>query len=108
MARSELDHGGSVPLYVQLAEILREQIKTGEIPAGHIVPSMKTLREEHGCSRGTVTRATAILKKAGLIYASPGKGFFVTKRAEGLAPAASGWAPRPQAGTAGNGCHAVT
>jgi GntR family transcriptional regulator len=76
----EIDHYGPTPLYIQLADILREQITSGEIEPGRPLPSQRTLIQEHGLARGTVARAIAILVEEGLVVIVPGKGAYVPPR----------------------------
>jgi GntR family transcriptional regulator len=78
MPADDLDHDGPVPVYRQLAAILRERIRSGEIPPGRRIPSKKTLTQEYGISGKTVDSATRLLKDEGLIRNSSGLGLFVT------------------------------
>ena len=80
MARTEIDHGDRDPLYRQLADIIRGQIESGEIPPRRAVPSKRMLRQRYDVSARTVDAAMAILRAEGLIEAEPGKGLFVTER----------------------------
>jgi DNA-binding GntR family transcriptional regulator len=80
MARAEIDHGDRDPLYRQLADIIRGQIESGEIPPRRAVPSKRMLRQRYDVSARTVDAAMAILRAEGLIEAEPGKGLFVTER----------------------------
>lgn len=73
----ELDHEGTDPLYVQLAGILREQIKSGELTGR--VPSAKTLAQQYGIATGTAEKALAALREEDLIFSSSGRGHFVRK-----------------------------
>jgi hypothetical protein len=41
-----IDHEGDVPIYVQLAEILRARIESGELPPRRAVPSKRMLMQE--------------------------------------------------------------
>jgi DNA-binding GntR family transcriptional regulator len=79
MARTEIDHGDRDPLYRQLADIIRGQIESGEIPPRRAVPSKRMLRQRYDVSARTVDAAMAILRSEGLIEAEPGKGLFVTE-----------------------------
>ena len=79
MARTEIDHGDRDPLYRQLADIIRGQIESGEIPPRRAVPSKRLLRQRYDVSARTVDAAMAILRAEGLIEAEPGKGLFVTE-----------------------------
>ncbi len=79
VAGMALDFEGKTPLYEQLAQILREQIAAGEIPPGRRLPSKLALRQEYGVSQNTVERALDLLRGAGLIETSLGRGLYVTE-----------------------------
>jgi GntR family transcriptional regulator len=65
------------PLYVQLAEILRELLTSGALPPRSPLPSESYLQQEHGVSRGTVRMAVGILREEGLVITIGGRGTFV-------------------------------
>jgi GntR family transcriptional regulator len=71
----DLDHDSPVPLYEQLAAVLRADIDAGRITVR--VPSELTLVQRHGVSRGTAHRAVMILVEAGYARISRGKGTFI-------------------------------
>jgi GntR family transcriptional regulator len=73
----ELDVDGIVPLWEQLAVVLRGRIERGEIPPGRAIPSKRSLVQEFGISPTTVDRATGALKGEGLLVTVIGKGLFV-------------------------------
>ena len=62
---------------MQLAGILRQQIKAGKL--GPRVPSIMELAAESELSAATVKRALRLLRDEGLIYTVPGRGTFVRK-----------------------------
>jgi DNA-binding GntR family transcriptional regulator len=62
-----------------LADILRAQIESGELPAGRIVPSENTLSQQHGLARGTVVKALDALEREGLVERIQGRGTFVRR-----------------------------
>ena len=64
MAR-EMDRWSEVALYRQLAAILRDQIKAGELEPGQALPSESYLKEQHHLSRGTVKKALELLAEEG-------------------------------------------
>lgn len=66
-----------VPLYYQLATILREQIITGEYRVGDRLPTEADLVAEYGISRITVRQALRSLEEEGLIRREVGRGTFV-------------------------------
>lgn len=72
-----IDHGGPEYLYLQLAALLREQIRSGELPPRSRVPSLTSLAAEHGLADMTVRRALRLLIDEGLIETRPGRGTFV-------------------------------
>jgi DNA-binding GntR family transcriptional regulator len=71
----DLDHDSPVPLYEQLAIVLRADIDAGRIAVR--VPSELTLVQRYGVSRGTAHRAVMILVEAGYARISRGKGTFI-------------------------------
>jgi GntR family transcriptional regulator len=75
-----IDHDRGVPVYEQLAQILRDQIESGELQPERALPSGKTLVQRYGVARGTVDKAIAVLKAEGLVYVLHGKGVYVAKR----------------------------
>lgn len=64
-------------VFRQLADVLRDQIGTGDLPAGSVLPSEATLCQMHGVSRVSVRRAVALLRAEGLVVTVPGRGSFV-------------------------------
>lgn len=70
-----------VPLYYQLATLMRQQIVTGEHRPGDKIPPESKLVEDYGVSRMTVRQAMRSLEEEGLIRREPGRGTFVTERA---------------------------
>lgn len=69
-----------MPLYQQLADLIRGQIERGELPANRPIPSVARLQQEHGLARGTVLHAVRVLVDTGLVYVVPGKGAYVKAR----------------------------
>jgi DNA-binding GntR family transcriptional regulator len=65
-----------VPLYVQLANLLREQILSGEIPPTQPLPSKRALQREYGVALRTAERAFSVLRDEGLIHTVQGLGVF--------------------------------
>jgi len=74
---ADLDPEGPVPLYAQLAEVLRAQIVAGELQPNRPVPSELTLQQTYGVSRDTVRHALRVLREEGLVVAVRGKGTYV-------------------------------
>jgi GntR family transcriptional regulator len=72
--------------YLQLAGLLRADIKSGKITSQ--LPSITMLTEETGLAVGTVRRAINILVQEGLVETVPGRGTFVIERRPGQPGAA--------------------
>ena len=68
----------ATPLYLQLEEILRQEILSGSRREGDKLPTENELVEQYKVSRITVRRAVEELCKEGLVVRHPGKGTFVT------------------------------
>ncbi len=67
------------PLYLQIAEILRDQIRNGDYTAGELLPSEHDLMVEYSVSRNTAQRAIEDLVRDSLAIRIQGKGTFVPK-----------------------------
>jgi DNA-binding GntR family transcriptional regulator len=65
-----IDPSSDRAVYRQLADLLREQIASGELGPGAAVPSELTLMQIHGLSRTTVRRSIAELRSEGLVVVS--------------------------------------
>jgi GntR family transcriptional regulator len=73
-----VDHESDVPVYVQLAGILRGRIASGELAPHRPLPSIRTLMQEHGVADRTARKAVDLLIAEGLAHTVTGKGTFVT------------------------------
>ena len=67
-----------IPLYIQVADSLREQIITGVFQPGSILPKEQTMVETYQASRITIRNALDLLVEEGIIVKRQGKGTFVT------------------------------
>lgn len=72
-----LDKQSPVPLYYQLAEVLRERIHSGQLRPGDQLPAERELSDQAGISRMTARQAVAYLVRQGLLEVKPGIGTFV-------------------------------
>ncbi len=75
-----IDHEGDVPVYVQLADILRARIESGELAPRRPIPSKRTLMQEYGVAGGTIDKAIGILRDEGLVRTVTGRGIYVVDR----------------------------
>ncbi|HEX4817309.1 MAG TPA: GntR family transcriptional regulator [Nonomuraea sp.] len=72
-----LDREGPVPIYKQVADLVREQIERGELKAGDPVPSEAMLEKSYDIARTTARRVARELREQGLAYTIQGEGTFV-------------------------------
>jgi GntR family transcriptional regulator len=72
-----LNPGSPLPLYQQLAELLRRDIASGSLSPGARLPSEPELSRRHRIGRPTVRQATELLVQRGLIERRRGSGTFV-------------------------------
>lgn len=73
-----LVRSGAAPLYVQVADLLRDRLERGEWKAGDYLPSLERLMDEFAVSRVTMRYAIKKLSDDGLISAERGRGTVVT------------------------------
>ena len=75
----EGDQREAVPPYQRIAASLRNRIESGDLAPGAMLPSLNRVAQEEGVSKGTVVRAFAVLRDAGLIRTVQGWGTFVSE-----------------------------
>ncbi|MEU0565176.1 winged helix-turn-helix domain-containing protein [Nonomuraea sp. NPDC005983] len=69
------------PGYLQIADDLRTQIKTGSLGPGAALPSTAQLCQRYDVSASVVKAAISVLRTEGLIVGQQGKGVFVREGA---------------------------
>lgn len=78
-----VDPRAGIPKRLQLAAIIRERIRSGELPPGSTVPSGPALSDDYGVSRYTADRALDLLASEGLVQRISGVGTIVTDSGPG-------------------------
>lgn len=73
----KLDPSSHVYVYLQVADHITEQIRTGRLPVGARLPAERDMAEEYGVAVNTVRRAISHLRDQGLLITVPVKGTFV-------------------------------
>jgi GntR family transcriptional regulator len=68
-----------IPLYVQLRELIREEIRQAQWAPDQPLPSEAELQARYSLSRSTVRRALADLTQEGLLVRFPGRGTFASQ-----------------------------
>jgi len=69
----------SIPLYIQIAESLLEQIMSGELAPNERLPSERELSKTLNVSRMTLRAALRELGNIGLLVRRPGDGTYISK-----------------------------
>ncbi|MEX0975255.1 MAG: GntR family transcriptional regulator [Bacillota bacterium] len=66
-----------MPLYIDVANEIRDSIKNGEFPVGTNIGSQADLMSRYGVSRVTLRHALRVLEREGLVVTHQGKGSYV-------------------------------
>lgn len=85
MTTAILDPRAGLPLYHQLANLLRRRIVSGELAVGAALPSETQLVTDYGVSRVTARQAVGLLVDEGLVVRGSGRGTRVLPAAIALA-----------------------
>lgn len=72
----KLDHTNSIPLHIQLKEIIENQVSEGAL--SDQIPSERQFMEDFNISRSTVREAINLLVREGILEKRHGKGTFVS------------------------------
>ncbi len=73
-----------MPKYQRIATELQNEIKTGQLPAGEMLPTEEQLTQRFSASRQTIRQALSLLVDAGLITKQRGSGSRVCAQAASL------------------------
>src|SRR5919206_3052305 len=77
-----LDRKSAQPLYTQLAQDIQRRIRSGALPAGTRLPTVRELARQLGVTRLTVHSAYSELQAGGWVEATVGRGTFVAAHVE--------------------------
>jgi Predicted transcriptional regulators len=79
-----INHSSMVPIYEQLINRIKADIASGELEAGAMLPSVRSLAAELEISALTVKKAYDRLEEEGILVTVHGKGSFVSEKDMGL------------------------
>ncbi|HEX5597027.1 MAG TPA: winged helix-turn-helix domain-containing protein [Micromonosporaceae bacterium] len=65
------------PFYERIANEIRDQIKSGELPPGAKLPSTSQLCAKHGVSTQVIRSVMLVLRSEGLVEGHQGRGVYV-------------------------------
>lgn len=69
-----IDHDRGKPVWLQLVDILTAELD--RMPAGAMLPSVRTIMQTYGVSDGTVKRAMRELRDLGVVRTYQGRGSY--------------------------------
>jgi DNA-binding GntR family transcriptional regulator len=72
-----IDHSAPKLLWEQVADDIRADIRSGDLPPGARLPAEVELAEIYGVARVTIRRAVLELRKEGQLIVIQGRGTFV-------------------------------
>jgi len=74
-----------VPIYLQIAQYIRQSVSAGIYRPGELLPSLRQLALDLSVNPNTVQRAYEHLEHEGLVVSRRGVGLFVTRRGDASA-----------------------
>lgn len=89
------------PKYLGLSRALRDAIRSGELPAGSQLPTVRDLAWRLQLTPGTVARAYQLATQEGLLAATVGRGTFVAAQSPRLGPTQPLYLERVTGGSTG-------
>lgn len=69
----------NIPIYIHVAECIKEKINKGILKPGDLIPSENELSKEYETSRMTIRKSLSLMANEGYIFPVHGKGNYVTK-----------------------------
>lgn len=79
-----IDRNSSLPLYLQVKQLILDAVKSGEYSPGSKIPAETELTEIFGVSRPTVRQAVSELVNEGILQIERGRGTFVCNQSQQL------------------------
>lgn len=79
-----VDKNSQIPLYTQLADIIKEMISSKELQEGYFLMSERDICKIQNISRMTVNKAIISLVNEGILERRQGKGTFVSYKKQKL------------------------
>lgn len=76
---SVVDPSSPVYVYVQVADAIEADVRSGRLPVGARLPGEQDLAAQYGIAKGTASRVARELRDRGLAITVPNKGTFITE-----------------------------
>ncbi|MEO3860841.1 GntR family transcriptional regulator [Acrocarpospora sp. B8E8] len=74
-----VDHYDPTPKYLQIAAIVRDQIRAGELEPLDPIPSELQMSQIHGVARKTARAAVRVLADEGWVFTIQSRGTYVSR-----------------------------
>ncbi len=81
----DINASSHVPIYLQIAQYIRQSVAAGIYRPGELLPSLRQLALDLSVNPNTVQRAYEHLEHEGLVVSRRGVGLFVTQRGDASA-----------------------
>jgi DNA-binding transcriptional MocR family regulator len=78
LPRLQVDESIEAPIYRQIFDQIRDSIVSGTLELGERLPATRTLADQLGLNRQTISSAYELLEHEGFIKGQVGRGSFVT------------------------------
>jgi GntR family transcriptional regulator len=72
-----LDFRSGIPIYLQIADQIRQKVASGELTLGDQLPTVRQLAADLRVNWNTVARSYRLLDEAGLISTQQGRGTYI-------------------------------
>lgn len=79
-----MEFNNNLPIYVQIMNLLKTKIVSGEINGGDKLPSVRELSKEFKVNPNTIQRAYQELEREEFVFTQRGTGTFVTENFDAL------------------------
>ncbi|NLY76627.1 MAG: GntR family transcriptional regulator [Tissierellia bacterium] len=77
-----MDFNNNLPIYIQIMNLIKSRIISGNISGGDKLPSVRDLSKELRVNPNTIQRAYQELEREGLVFTQRGMGTFATEDME--------------------------
>lgn len=78
LSMEKIKFWGGLPKYRLIIESVLDQVQRGVLKTGDMLPSINDMRQDYHLSRETILKAYNELKNKGIIYSTPGKGYYIS------------------------------
>ncbi len=74
-----MDFDNSLPIYIQIMDLIKRRIVLNELGAGEKLPSVRDIAQELKVNPNTIQRSYSELEREEIVYTQRGLGTFITE-----------------------------